>query len=145
MNAEQKTQILAMLDDVKADVRGLTAERDTLQKAYDLSNATNSRLVARIAELEAAVDMVSGYIPCAVWDENVLPCLARTPAQSVAHIEAAVLRQASKRLASQVATCERRYGSLRGVDLVAAAEGVFEGIAEELTGMADRIEQRAKS
>jgi hypothetical protein len=118
-------------------------ERDTLRKAYDLSNATNSRLVAqidglqkaeketgeaylrlrgilgafrtphgptceqvwahteerarelqaRVGDLEAAIGALSTYVPCAVWDERVLPCLARTPAQSVAHIEAAVLRR----------------------------------------------------
>jgi hypothetical protein len=139
MNAKDLIKIMAMLDDVKADVKRLEAERDTLRKAYDLSNATNSRLVvqldglqkaeretgeaylrlrgilgafrtphgptceqvwahtegrarelqARVGELEAAIDAVSVYVPCAVWGESVLPCLARTPAQSVAHIDPA--------------------------------------------------------
>jgi hypothetical protein len=124
------------------DEAKLAAEHDTLQKAYDLSNATNSRLVAqidglqkaeretgeaylrlrgilgafrtphgptceqvwahtegrarelqaRVGELEAAIGALSTYVPCAVWGESVLPCLDRAPAQSVAHIEAAVLR-----------------------------------------------------
>jgi hypothetical protein len=126
----QKMKLLAEVQRLAGENIELEAERDTLRKAYDLSNATNSRLVvqldglqARVGELEAAIGALSVYVPCAVWGERVLPCLARTPAQSVAHIEAAVLRRVAD-----------RYEVVLMLDAT-----------DDLRAEADDIEQAAKS
>jgi hypothetical protein len=115
MNAEE----LAVL----AIVESLTAERDTLRKAYDLSNATNSRLVAqidglqkaeketgeaylRLREILGAFRTPHGPTCEQVWAHTEdrarelqaqvgrLRDVAETPAQPVAHIEAAAVARA---------------------------------------------------
>jgi hypothetical protein len=99
---------------------GAATERDTLRKAYDLSNATNSRLVAHVERLRGvAIDLVYDAFPKKIADE----ILAETPAQSVAHIEAAVLRRVAD-----------RYEAVLMLDA-----------ADDLRGEADDIEQAAKS
>jgi hypothetical protein len=99
-----------------------TTERDALQ--------------ARITELEAAIGALSVYVPRAVWGESVLPCLARTPAQSVAHIEVATLRRVAKALPEVSTNClDVCDGHVMGAT----------DCAEWLNLEADDIEQAAKS
>jgi hypothetical protein len=149
----QKMKLLAEVQRLAGENIELEAERDTLRKAYDLSNATNSRLVAQLDELEATIGALSVYVPRAVWGESVLPCLARAPAQSVAHIEAAAVARAVLVLAADrlkkgivdLPRAEIEAALLRTIADDWGKAGPYGDHARWARGLADRIEQAAKS
>jgi hypothetical protein len=57
--------------------------------------------------------------------------------ESLNEHDAEIYEDLSKRLLSQVHNCEQRYGVF-GASIAAAAEGILEGLSEDLANMARR-------
>jgi hypothetical protein len=131
---EQKMKLLAEVQRLSGENIELEAERDTLRKAYDLSNATNSRLVAHVDRLCGVASVVAAELrPVLPLCALQLDCaVAETPAQSVAHIEAAALRR----------FCEEMGG--KALYVSGDATGGVLWICTKGRERADRIERGSK-
>lgn len=120
------------------EARGLkTQVRDEFDKREAL-DCQVAELSAQVNRLREAISYSGAHKDC----QELADLLEETSAKSLAEHDAQVYESLGKQLLKAVPGCGQRYGSF-GLQVIQAAEGIFEGLAEDLQVRADRIRREA--